>query len=101
MSIIFTVDSFGIKISPPLILLNELITNSTLSFNVIKNLVISGCVRGNILFLDSFIFLNKGITEPLEFITLPYLTTENNVLSEPERVLLDTNNLSEANFVAP
>ena len=47
-----------------------------------------------------FISLNKGITDPLEFITFPYLTIEKIVLF-PESVLLFTKSLSEASLVAP
>ena len=39
--------SFGIKISPPLVLTIEFNINSTLCLNVIKNLVICGCVIVN------------------------------------------------------
>ena len=44
---------------------------------------------------------NKGSTEPLEPITLPYLTIENFVLFFPTILLAATNNLSDANFVSP
>ena len=47
-------------------------------------------------------FLKKGITEPLEFRTLPYLTIENLVLYFfPPKVFADTKSLSEASLVAP
>ena len=46
-------------------------------------------------------FLNKGITDPLEFITLPYLTTEKIIFCAPAKVFADIKSLSAASFVAP
>ena len=43
----------------------------------------------------------KGMTEPLEPITLPYLTIENLMSLLPLILLAATNNLSAHNFVAP
>ena len=45
--------------------------------------------------------MKKGITEPLEPITFPYLTTANLEGCSPEYALPATNSLSEVNFVAP
>ena len=60
-----------------------LITNNTdtLSFRVILNLVISGSVMLNLPFFDWLI--KKGMTEPLDPITLPYRTTENDKFLTP------------------
>ena len=41
------------------------------------------------------------MTEPLEPITFPYLTTEKQVCSSPEYELPATKSLSEVSFVAP
>ena len=66
-----------------------------------KNLVISGCVRGmKLLFFFNKRFKN-GITEPREFITFPYLTTENIVSLCTDIKLDEIVNLSAASFVAP
>ncbi|MNT50090.1 hypothetical protein D3C72_1869910 [compost metagenome] len=45
--------------------------------------------------------MKKGITEPLDPITLPYLTTENLRSRDPLILLAAINNLSEHNLVAP
>ena len=50
---------------------------------------------------DSAFFIKNGITEPLDPITLPYLTTENTRFFSPLILLAAINNLSEASFVAP
>ena len=49
----------------------------------------------------SLLDIKKGITEPLDPITLPYLTTLNLTFLDPLILLAATNNLSEASFVAP
>jgi hypothetical protein len=64
------------------------------------NLVILGSVIG-IIPPFFFISIKKGITEPLEPITFPYLTTENLIGLLPLILLAAINNLSEASFVAP
>ena len=46
-------------------------------------------------------FLKRGITEPLEFATFPYLTTENLVLFLPVILFAATKSLSDVNLVAP
>ena len=78
----------------------DLRTKFTPSDKVILNLVISVLVRVN---LFPLLYWSKkiGITDPLENITFPYLTTENFVFFEPTKLFEDTNNLSETNFVAP
>src|SRR6218665_4086 len=48
-----------------------------------------------------FLLIKKGITDPLEPITLPYLTTENLIGFQPVILLAATNSLSEASLVAP
>ena len=76
-------------------------TNSTPCSNVIQNLVILLSVIGR---NSDFFFLsskNSGITLPLEFITLPYRTTENIQPFFPDRLLAATKILSEANLEAP
>ena len=54
----------------------EFKTKFTPSSNVIKNLVISPSVIGKNLFCFFSRSKKKGITEPLEFTTFPYLTIE-------------------------
>src|SRR6478609_2213383 len=63
------------------------------------NRVIAISVIGNAPVL--LLFKKKGITEPFEPITLPYLTTENFIGLVPRMLLAAINNLSEASFVAP
>ena len=59
----------------------------------------SGCVMGRV---PSFrLAKKKGITDPREPITLPYLTTEKRTSREPFMLLAATNNLSLHNLVAP
>ena len=48
-----------------------------------------------------FLFIKKGMTEPLEPMTFPYRTMENFIGFVPFILLAATNNLSEVNFVAP
>ena len=55
---------------------------------------------GNIPSID-FLFIKKGITDPFDPITLPYLTTENCIILSPFILLAATNNLSDVNLVAP
>ena len=90
----------GIKISPPSILFKELNTKNTASSNLVKNLLISKCVRGKSLpwAINS---LKKGITEPLDAITFPYLTKLKRVPFGPEREFAFTNNFSAQSLVAP
>ena len=45
--------------------------------------------------------MKKGITEPLEPKTFPYLTTEKCLFFLPLILFAAINNLSEHNFVAP
>ena len=45
--------------------------------------------------------LKNGITEPLEFKTFPYRTTEKIVSVWADKEFDETNNLSATNFVAP
>ena len=45
--------------------------------------------------------INNGITEPLEELTLPYLTTENFVFFFPIILFAEIKILSEQSFVAP
>ena len=45
--------------------------------------------------------MKNGITDPLEFNTLPYLTSENVVSLLPPKLFAETKSLSDANFVAP
>ena len=45
--------------------------------------------------------IKKGITEPLDPITFPYLTTENLIGFVPLILLAATNNLSDVSLVAP
>ena len=45
--------------------------------------------------------MNKGITEPLEELTFPYLTTENLVFFFPIILFAEMKSLSEQSFVAP
>jgi hypothetical protein len=46
-------------------------------------------------------FLKNGITEPLEFITFPYLTVLRIIFFSPTILFADEINLSATNFVAP
>ena len=85
ISNIFIDGIFGIKISPPFIIL-KLSTQNFTAFSIdIKNLVIFLSVT-----VSSLLRLTKplkyGITEPLELSTLPYLTTEKTVLTCAERI---------------
>ena len=68
-------------------LLSANITNFTLSSRVILNLVISVLVNEK---LEPFLCCSRkiGITEPLENITFPYLTTENLMLLLPFMLFL-------------
>jgi len=79
--------------------LNASQTNSTPCSSVIINLVILSSVIGRIPFDRSE--RKKGITDPREPNTFPYLTTPKDVSCEPEYELPATNSLSDANFVAP
>ena len=91
----------GIKISPPFINFNDFITNFIACSCVIKNLVILISVIGK---NDEPLFLSskkKGITDPLEFITFPYLTIENFVFILPDNKFAETKSLSAANLDAP
>src|SRR5690606_5807434 len=63
------------------------------------NRVIASSVMGKLPSLR--LFIKKGITEPLDPITFPYLTTENRIGLAPDILLAAMNNLSEVNFVAP
>ena len=66
----------------------------------ILNLVIDKLVTGKD--LSSLLSeRNKGITDPLDPSTFPYLTTEKIVLFFPIMLLAEINNLSEHNLVAP
>src|SRR5690606_11700516 len=75
------------------------ITISTPPCKEILNLVILVSVIGKLPFF--FLFIKKGITEPFEPITFPYLTTENLIGLFPEILLAAINKLSEVNLVAP
>jgi nucleoside-diphosphate-sugar epimerase len=68
---------------------------------VIQNLVIPSCVMGIFKAFSDTSLLNKGTTDPLEPTTFPYRETANLVFLEPVRLFAATNNLSEANLVAP
>ena len=99
MSIIFIEGIFFTYISPPNISSSAFHTNLTPSSNEIMNLVILKSVIGK---NPSLSFSKKkGITDPREPITFPYLTTENLHFAEPEYEFPATNNLSDANLVAP
>jgi len=74
-------------------------TNSTPSSRVIIKRVILLSVIGRTPLSAKEI--KKGITEPLEPITFPYLTTEKIVLALAEYEFPEINNLSEVNLVAP
>src|SRR5690554_5778966 len=99
-SIILYDGIFGTKISPPQACSKACITISTPSCKEMLNLVIFGSVMGRAPpFL--FFFKKKGMTEPLDPITLPYLTTENRMGLSPLMLLAATNSLSEVSLVAP
>ena len=74
-------------------------TNLTASSRSIKNLVILLSVIVKYPFFCCSI--KNGITDPLEPITLPYLTIVNFVILSLEYSDSAANNLSAANFVAP
>ena len=78
-----------------------LITNSTPSVSLIKNLVIFSSVNGNLFSPFAKSSLNKGITLPLEPRTFPYLTIENLVFGLPDKLFAAIKSLSDVNFVAP
>ena len=63
------------------------------------NLVMRASVIGNSPL--SLIDIKNGMTEPRDPITFPYLTTAYRVPCSPPYEFEATNNLSEANFVAP
>ena len=63
------------------------------------NLVMRGSVIGNLpVWANDW---KNGMTEPLDPITLPYLTTENFVSFFPVYEFPAMNNLSEVSLVAP
>ena len=74
-------------------------TKSTPSCKVILNLVMFEFVILNGSYF--FLFINKGITDPLLPITFPYLTTEKLIFFFPLMLLAAINNFSEQSFVAP
>ena len=59
--------------------------------------------KSSVIGISSLSFNDKknGITEPLEPITLPYLTTLKDIFCFPLMLLAAINNLSEQSFVAP
>ena len=89
----------GPLLSPPFKSSKACQTNFTPSLKEIINLVIllSVIVRVPLFLRDR----KKGITDPRDPITLPYLTTENFVGCIPLYEFPDTNNLSEVSLVAP
>src|SRR5690606_36468589 len=87
------------NISPPHAFLGACITISTPPCKEILKRVISGSVMGRT--PSFFLFMKNGITEPFEPITFPYLTTEKRMGFQPVTLFAATNNLSEANLVAP
>ena len=91
----------GINTSPPLIFVKFFRTNVTPWSNDIQNLVILVSVIGKNLDPVLSNSLKKGIIDPLDPTTFPYLTTEKVVLNFPERLFAATKSLSAANFVAP
>ena len=98
-SVILKDGILGMKISPPHAVSSACRTISTPSTSEILNRVILGSVIGK---TPSFLFLiKKGITDPLDPITLPYRTTENFMSLNPFILFAAIKSLSEVNLVAP
>ena len=100
-STIFIEGILGTKISPPDILIKDLITKLTDCCREIQNLVIRLSVIGNTFELFLIRLLKISTTLPLEPITFPYLTTANFIGLKPTILFAEVNILSEVNFVAP
>ncbi|TKS59651.1 MAG: hypothetical protein EWM72_01836 [Nitrospira sp.] len=74
-------------------------TNSTACSSEIMKRVILTSVMGSLPVPASD--MKKGITDPRDPMTLPYLTTAKRVICTPAYALLATNNLSDASLDAP